>query len=101
MAEGSLWSDQDRARGVVDEVKTLKRWLDPYQVLRRRVDEARELTALLAEEPHPTADRVREALRPGDMVLTLGAGDVSQLAPKLLAELQAQGVPEPKSRRKP
>jgi len=51
MAEGSLWSDQDRARGVVDEVKTLKRWLDPYQVLRRRVDEARELTALLAEEP--------------------------------------------------
>ena len=62
MAEGSLWSDQDRARGVVDEVKTLKRWLDPYHALRRRVDEARELTALLAEEPSddPTLEQQLE-----------------------------------------
>ena len=48
MAEGSLWSDQDRARGVVEEVKTLKRWLEPYHELRRRVDDARELRDLLA-----------------------------------------------------
>jgi peptide chain release factor 2 len=50
MAEGSMWSDQDRARGVVEEVKTLKGWLEPYHDLRRRVDDARELSALLAEE---------------------------------------------------
>jgi peptide chain release factor 2 len=47
MAEGSLWSDQDRARAVVEEVKSLKRWLEPYHALRRRVDDARELTAVL------------------------------------------------------
>ena len=47
MAEGSLWSDQDRARAVVEEVKSLKRWLEPYHALRRRVDDARELTEVL------------------------------------------------------
>jgi peptide chain release factor 2 len=50
MAEGSLWSDPERARGVVEEVKTLKRWLEPYHELRRRVTDARELTALLDGE---------------------------------------------------
>jgi hypothetical protein len=37
------------------------------------------------------------------MVITLGAGDVSQLAPKLVAELDEHGIPEPppgKPRRK-
>ena len=53
MAEGSLWSDQERARGVIAEVKQLKRWVEPYHGLRRRIDEARELTALLAEEAQP------------------------------------------------
>ena len=53
MAEGSLWADQERARGVVDEVKTLKRWLEPYHALRRRVDDVRELSALLAQEERP------------------------------------------------
>ena len=53
MAEGSLWTDQERARRIVEEVKDLKRWLDPYQALRRRVDDAKELTALLEAEPEP------------------------------------------------
>ena len=68
MAEGSLWSDQDRARGVVEEVKTLKRWLDPYHALRRRVDEARELTALLAEEPAEDAALEQQLEREADVI---------------------------------
>ena len=29
MAEGGVWADPERARQVVDEVKTLKSWLEP------------------------------------------------------------------------
>jgi peptide chain release factor 2 len=50
MAEGAMWSDQARARHVVEEVKTLKRWLEPYHALRKRVEEARELNELLELE---------------------------------------------------
>jgi peptide chain release factor 2 len=53
MADGDLWTNQERARGVVREVKTLKRWLDAYEALRRRVDDARELTDLLAADGKP------------------------------------------------
>src|SRR5207249_3858667 len=34
MAEGGVWADPERARQVVDEVKTLKSWLEPYNALR-------------------------------------------------------------------
>ena len=50
MADGALWSDQERARGVVEEVKALKRALDSYNALRRQVDDARELGELAAAE---------------------------------------------------
>ena len=51
MAVGSVWADAERARKVVEEVKALKRWLEPYQALRKRVDEGRELAELLEAEP--------------------------------------------------
>ncbi len=47
MADALLWTDQERARRIVEEVKSLKRWLEPYHALRRRVDDGRELTSLL------------------------------------------------------
>ncbi len=43
MAEGSIWGDAERARQVVQEVKELKRWLEPYQGLRKRLDDAQAL----------------------------------------------------------
>ena len=54
MAEGggSLWTDQERARKIVEEVKSLKRWLEPYHALRKRVDEGRELSELFEAESH-------------------------------------------------
>jgi peptide chain release factor 2 len=52
MADGAIWADQERARKVVEEVKALKRWLEPYHALHKRVDEGRELTALLEAESH-------------------------------------------------
>jgi len=51
MAEGNIWSDQERAKKVVEEVKTLKkRWLEPYHALKKRVDEGLEMTELLESE---------------------------------------------------
>jgi peptide chain release factor 2 len=50
MADGALWSDQERARAVVEQVKDLKRWIEPYNALRKRADEAREMDELLAAE---------------------------------------------------
>ena len=54
MAEGggALWTDQERARKVVEEVKSLKRWLEPYHALRKRVDDGRELNELFEAESH-------------------------------------------------
>src|SRR5437763_810784 len=51
MAEGGVWADPERARQVVDEVKTLKSWLEPYNALRKRLDDARGLAELADAEP--------------------------------------------------
>ena len=51
MAAPGFWSDQERARGVVDDVRALKRWIDPFTELRRRTDDAMELATLAADEP--------------------------------------------------
>ncbi len=50
MAEGNIWGDPERARQVVEEVKTLKRWLEPYGGLRRRLDDAQALNELAVAE---------------------------------------------------
>src|SRR5262245_19884718 len=52
MADGSIWADQERARKVVEEVKALKRWLEPYHALRRRVDDGVELAGLVEADAH-------------------------------------------------
>ncbi|HMJ59061.1 MAG TPA: peptide chain release factor 2 [Gemmatimonadales bacterium] len=52
MADGALWADAERARQTVAEVKSLKGWLEPYHVLRKRVDEGSELTELLEADSH-------------------------------------------------
>ncbi len=40
------------------------------------------------------AQRVAEAVRPGDVVVTMGAGDVTMLGPEIIAALQAADGPE-------
>src|SRR5437773_780555 len=70
MAEGALWSDQARARQVVEEVKTLKRWLEPYHELRKRVEEARELNELLESESGLDLAMQRQLEQEADAVTT-------------------------------
>jgi len=50
MAQGGFWSDQERAQQVVQQVKTLRQWIDPFDKLAARLREAREYQELLAAE---------------------------------------------------
>src|SRR5207244_7214222 len=70
MAEGALWSERARARQVVEEVKTPKRWLEPYHELRKRVEEARELNELLESESGLDLAMQRQLEQEADAVTT-------------------------------
>jgi peptide chain release factor 2 len=50
MAAPGFWDKPDAAQKTVEEGKTLRRWTQPYQELRRRVDHALELADLLEHE---------------------------------------------------
>jgi peptide chain release factor 2 len=51
MGEGDFWSNQERAQEIVQRVKGLKNWVDPFEQLVARVTSARELDELLTMEP--------------------------------------------------
>ncbi len=51
MAEGGFWDNQERAQEVVQKVKALRGWVDPYDRLEARLRGARELDELLAGDP--------------------------------------------------
>lgn len=54
MSEAAFWNDQDYARDIVQQVKVLKGWIEPYDSLSARVASARELDELLSLEPEET-----------------------------------------------
>jgi peptide chain release factor 2 len=56
MADGGFWNDQERARDVVQQVKSLKGWVEPFERLEARVTSALELEELLAADPDPSLD---------------------------------------------
>src|SRR3989449_8911327 len=46
----SVWADPEKSRQAVQEIKELKRWVDPYHAVRKRIDDARALLELAAGE---------------------------------------------------
>jgi peptide chain release factor 2 len=50
MSEPGFWSDQSQAQGVVQQVKSLKSWIEPFDGLSGRVESALELEEMLALE---------------------------------------------------
>ena len=50
MADGNFWSDQGRAKKVIDESNRLKTWTEPWITLSTEVDDLLEMTLLLEEE---------------------------------------------------
>jgi peptide chain release factor 2 len=51
MADAGFWSDQERARGVVQQVKSLKSWVDSFAGIEQRLRSATELAEMLDAEP--------------------------------------------------
>ena len=51
MADAVFWNNQEQAQVVVQEVKTLKGWVEPHERLTGRVSGAIELDELLSVEP--------------------------------------------------
>jgi peptide chain release factor 2 len=51
MTGAGFWEDQERARDVVQRVKALKGWVEPFDRLEGRVRSARELDEMLGAEP--------------------------------------------------
>jgi peptide chain release factor 2 len=53
MAGGAFWSNQERAREVVQRTKGLRAWIEPFDKLWNRVQGALEMDALLEADPDP------------------------------------------------
>ena len=51
MAEPEFWNRQESAQQVLQEVKILRNWIDPYDKLTARIKSAEELDELLRESP--------------------------------------------------
>ena len=68
MGSADFWNNQEAAQGVVQQVKALKNWVDPFEALVARVRSTRELADLLDVEPDAEmeADVGREIDRIGD-----------------------------------
>jgi peptide chain release factor 2 len=57
MATPGFWDDPEHARAVVDEIRQLKRWTDPFTALAEGTREALELAALLEDESDPEVEQ--------------------------------------------
>ena len=67
MAAPGFWDAPERAQGLVQDMKLLKSWVDPFEKLWGRVESALELDQMLEAEPDPEmiaeVDRETASLR--------------------------------------
>ncbi len=57
MSEPGFWDNQERAQRVVQDVKTLRNWVEPFGQIETRVSDARDLLDLLDAEPDADLER--------------------------------------------
>ena len=50
MAQPDFWSDQEAAQKTIEEANALRRWVQPWQALGKRIGDLGELEALVGEE---------------------------------------------------
>ena len=51
MADAGFWTNQEQARGVVQQVKSLKGWVESFAAIEQRLKSASELAGMLDAEP--------------------------------------------------
>ena len=51
MGAADFWTNQERAQTLLQQVKSHRSWIDPFDKLRMRLDGAREMHELLEAEP--------------------------------------------------
>jgi peptide chain release factor 2 len=73
MTKAGFWDHPDQARVVVEESTQIKRWVEPFDELTRRTDDAVELAGLLQEEPD---DELEGGLEDELAQLTRGVEDL-------------------------
>ena len=61
MADPAFWNNQEKAQATLQEVKTLRNWVDPFEKLNGRVTSALELDELLQGSTEPDMERELEA----------------------------------------
>src|SRR5947209_11777684 len=61
MADAAFWNNQEKAQATLQEAKTLRNWIDPYDKLNDRVTSALELDELLADSPEADMERELDA----------------------------------------
>jgi peptide chain release factor 2 len=57
MADPAFWSNQEKAQATLQEVKTLRSWMDPYEKLSGRLVSAVELDEMIQEGSEPELER--------------------------------------------
>jgi peptide chain release factor 2 len=57
MSEPGFWSDQQSAQGVVQQVKGLKGWIDPFDKISGRLISAQDLEEMLTADPDEELSR--------------------------------------------
>src|SRR3954471_22673508 len=68
MGSPDFWNNQESAQQVVQQVKALKNWVDPFEGISARIQSARELSDMLDAEPDAEmeAEVAREVDRIGE-----------------------------------
>jgi len=61
MADPAFWNNQEKAQATLQEVKTLRGWLDPFDKLSGRIASALELDELLQDGSEPEMERDLDA----------------------------------------
>ncbi len=61
MADPGFWNSQEKAQATLQEVKTLRNWLEPFDELHSRAVSATELDELLAGSSEPDMERELDA----------------------------------------
>jgi len=57
MAEPGFWNDQQSAQAVVQQVKSLKSWIDPFERIEGRLSSAQDLETMLSTDPDDEMER--------------------------------------------